>query len=359
MKRQAIYGLCVATSAVALMTGCATKQDSSAARARQEAMEVTAAEERAMQAEVGAEPAPVITPAPDAEPAPAIDPAPAPGQAGDGQAAEPAAQRPVKRPEPAVYTVTAGDSVSALSVRFGVRQPDILALNPDLRANPDRLKIGQQVLLPPGTDVSKAPRPRAATPAAAPKAGETVYTVQPGDVLGGIALTHGVDVATIKQANNLRNDTIFVGQKLRIPGAKARGRVVAAKDPAAKPAPKADTPKAEPAPKADAPKAEPAPVAAPVDEEPLPDQVGEEALPPPPAPQGEGDGAAIAPPPPAPEAKPATQMQTYVVQPNEDLVGISLKWGVMLPALREANNLADDVNEVAPGTTLKIPMAAQ
>ena len=64
-------------------------------------------------------------------------------------------------------------------------------------------------------------------------------------------------------------------------------------------------------------------------------------------------------PKPAPEAKPATQMQTYVVQPNEDLVGISLKWGVMLPALREANNLADDVNEVAPGTTLKIPMAAQ
>ena len=36
MKRQAIYGLCVATSAVALMTGCATKQDSSAARARQD-----------------------------------------------------------------------------------------------------------------------------------------------------------------------------------------------------------------------------------------------------------------------------------------------------------------------------------
>ncbi len=357
MKRQAIYGLCVATSAVALMTGCATKQDSSAARARQEAMEVTAAEERAMQAEVGAEPAPVITPAPDAEPAPVIDPAPAPGPA-EGVPSEPAAKRPVTRPKPAVYTVTAGDSVSALSVRFGVRQPDILALNPDLRANPDRLKIGQQVLLPPGTDVSKAPRPRAVQPTTAPKAGETVYIVQPGDVLGGIALTHGVDVATIKQANNLRNDTIFVGQKLRIPGAKARGRVVTAKDPAAKPTPKADTPKAEPAPKAEPKPAEDAALD-PVDEEPLPDQVGEEALPPPPAPQGEGDGAAVAPPPPAPEAKPATQMQTYVVQPNEDLVGISLKWGVMLPALREANNLADDVNEVAPGTTLKIPMAAQ
>ena len=27
MKRQAIYGLCVATSAVALMTGCATQEE--------------------------------------------------------------------------------------------------------------------------------------------------------------------------------------------------------------------------------------------------------------------------------------------------------------------------------------------
>ena len=356
MKQKALFSLCLTAATAALMTGCATKQESAAWEADREAADVTAAEERAMQAEVSVEPAPTVEAEPTAEPTAEAQPTQTTTET--APAAQQPAPQPV-RPQPVPYTVTAGDSVSALAVRFGVRQPDILALNPDLRANPDRLKIGQQVLLPPGTDVSKAPRPRADKPAAAPKAGETVYTVQPGDVLGGIALTHGVDVATIKQANNLRNDTIFVGQKLRIPGAKARGRVVAAKDPAAKPAPKADTPKAEPAPKADAPKAEPAPVAEPVDEEPLPDQVGEEALPPPPAPQGEGDGAAIAPPPPAPEAKPATQMQTYVVQPNEDLVGISLKWGVMLPALREANNLADDVNEVAPGTTLKIPMAAQ
>ena len=45
MKRQLLLGLCAATTA-ALMTGCATKQDSSAARARQEATEGAAGEDR-------------------------------------------------------------------------------------------------------------------------------------------------------------------------------------------------------------------------------------------------------------------------------------------------------------------------
>lgn len=342
MKRQLLLGLCAATTA-ALMTGCATKQDSSAARARQEATEVAAAEERAMQEEVSAEPAPTVEPAPDAEPAPTIEPAPAP-------AAEQPAPKPVIHPKPAVYTVTAGDSLSALSVRFGVRQPDILALNPALRANPDRLQIGQQVLLPAGTDVTKAPKPRKAKPA--PAAGETVYTVRPGDVLGGIALTHGVSIETIMKANNLKSDTIFVGQKLAIPGAKARGRVVAAKDPASKPAKPAQKAEPKPAPQPK-PAEKPAPDAAP-EEEPLPEQLGEEALPPPPVAEPADDGEAALPPPPA--AEPEAKTQTYVVQEGEDLVGIALKWGVMLQAIREANNLADDVNEVAPGTTLKIPM---
>ena len=342
MKRQMFVGLCVVTSA-ALMTGCATKQDSSSARARQEAAEIAAAEERAMQDAVSAEPVPVIEPAPDVAPTPAIEPAPAP----DAQEPTPA-PKPVNHPKPAVYTVTAGDSVSALAVRFGVRQPDILALNPALRANPDRLTIGQQVLLPAGTDVTKAPKPRKAAPA--PAKGTTVYTVRPGDVLGGIALTHGVPVETIKQANNLKSDTIFVGQKLAIPGAKARGRIVTVKDPAAKPTQDAAKPpkKAEPA---------PAPVADEPEEEPLPEQLGEEALPPPPvADPAKDDGAAALPPPPA--AQPETQHQTYVAQEGEDLVAVALKWGVTVQALREINGLADDVTEVAPGTTLKIPVAA-
>lgn len=340
MKQQVLVTLSLA--AAALITGCATKQSASADRARLEAAEVTAAEERQEQAEVAAEP--VIEPT-EAEPLPVIEPAPEATPAPAPVEPQPAPAKPIVRPQPVAYTVTAGDSVSALSVRFGVRQADIMALNPSLRGNPDRLMIGQKVYLPAGTDVTKAPKPRAAKPA--PKKGETVYVVQPGDVLGGIALTHGVSIATIQKANNLKGDTIFVGQKLTIPGAKARGRVVAKKDPAsnsaAKPTPKKAEPKpaAPVAPKAEEPKEEPAPIAQP------------EPLPPPPVEEGLG-AEALPPPPPAP----AADTQTYVVQPGEDLVQVAIKWGVTLSTLRAANGLDDATTEVAPGTTLKIPAGA-
>lgn len=338
MKQQVLVTLSLA--AAALITGCATKQTASADRARLEAAEVTAAEERQEQAEVAAEP--VIEPT-EAEPLPVIETAPEATPAPAPVEAKPV--KPIEHPKPVAYTVTAGDSISALSVRFGVRQADILALNPSLRGNPDRLMIGQKVYLPAGTDVTKAPKPRAAKPAA-PAKGTTVYVVQPGDVLGGIALTHGVSIASIQKANNLKGDTIFVGQKLSIPGAKARGRVIAKKDPASKPAakptPKKTEPKPAPAPKAEEPKAEPAPAIA----EPEP-------LPPPPVEEGLG-AEALPPPPPAP----AADTQTYVVQPGEDLVQVAIKWGVTLSTLRAANGLDDATTEVAPGTTLKIPTGA-
>lgn len=339
MKQQVLVTLSLA--AAALITGCATKQTASADRARLEAAEVTAAEERQEQAEVAAEP--VIEPT-EAEPLPVIEPAPEATPAPAPVEAKPV--KPIEHPKPVAYTVTAGDSISALSVRFGVRQADILALNPSLRGNPDRLMIGQKVYLPAGTDVTKAPKPRAAKPAAAPAKGTTVYVVQPGDVLGGIALTHGVSIATIQKANNLKGDTIFVGQKLSIPGAKARGRVVAKKDPASKPA-------AKPAPKKTEPKPAPAPVVETPKEAPAPAIAEPEPLPPPPVEEGLG-AEALPPPPPAPVA----DTQTYVVQPGEDLVQVAIKWGVTLSTLRAANGLDDATTEVAPGTTLKIPAGA-
>jgi N-acetylmuramoyl-L-alanine amidase len=46
-----------------------------------------------------------------------------------------------------------------------------------------------------------------------------VYVVQRGDFLSKIAQKHKVSVNAIKQANNLKSDTVKVGQKLTIPGA--------------------------------------------------------------------------------------------------------------------------------------------
>ena len=338
MKKPMSFALALLAAGV-MLTGCATKEEVAAQRAAQQAAEVVIHQDDEMADAVSAEPAPspVVTPQDADVPAETA-----------GQPAKPA---PV-HPQPEVYIASAGDSVSALAKRFNVRQPDILALNPALRANPNKMEIGQKVLLPPGTDVAKKPIPRAPAPEA--PAGGSVYTVKSGDVLGGIAAKHGVTVPAIKEANRLTSDNIRVGQKLRIP---AGGKKPAAKAAAAKP--KAETSAAKPKPqqlaKVEVPP-EPAPavtedVPPPPPEVTTPVQQGEEALPP---------------PPPEPEAveTPAVTQQAkvedrlYVVKDGEDLVAISLYWGVTLPALRAANNIDESAgNSVAPGTTLRIPAA--
>lgn len=46
--------------------------------------------------------------------------------------------------------------------------------------------------------------------------GSDLYTVQPGDSLGKIALQHKTTTKNIKDLNNLKSDTIIVGQKLKL-----------------------------------------------------------------------------------------------------------------------------------------------
>ena len=48
--------------------------------------------------------------------------------------------------------------------------------------------------------------------------GNTLYRVQSGDSLGHIAQKFHTTVRELKEANSLKNNTIIVGQKLRIPG---------------------------------------------------------------------------------------------------------------------------------------------
>jgi LysM repeat protein len=48
-------------------------------------------------------------------------------------------------------------------------------------------------------------------------AGSELYVVKSGDVLYNIARSHGTSVRALRSANNLKNDRIVVGQKLKIP----------------------------------------------------------------------------------------------------------------------------------------------
>ena len=68
----------------------------------------------------------------------------------------------------------------------------------------------------PGIKIAKAAQPNYAS--VMPASSHTDYKVRRGDSLWSIARKHGVTVADLKRANNLRSSTIKPGQTLVIPG---------------------------------------------------------------------------------------------------------------------------------------------
>lgn len=105
-----------------------------------------------------------------------------------------------------VYRVQKGDMLSTIAVRHGVTPKEIADAN-GISLN-GMIFEGQKLTIP-------APKPKAKEEKVAVSG--DVYIVKKGDVLGTIAQKHKVSVAQLKKANNLKKDTIFVGQKLVIP----------------------------------------------------------------------------------------------------------------------------------------------
>lgn len=79
------------------------------------------------------------------------------------------------------YTVNPGDTLSAIARRRGISLNDLLNANPVLRANPDRINVGQEIELPGGVS------PAAPSPSAAP-GGKPVQAAQTRSrVLGALS----------------------------------------------------------------------------------------------------------------------------------------------------------------------------
>ncbi|RMF12941.1 MAG: LysM peptidoglycan-binding domain-containing protein [Candidatus Dadabacteria bacterium] len=104
-----------------------------------------------------------------------------------------------------IYVVHRGDTLWDIARAVGVSVTELKALN-NMRGS--RLYPGQRLIVPEaGASVARA---------AAPAGGQIV--VRRGDSLSLIAKRYGTNVAALKQANGLRNNTIFPGQKLKLPG---------------------------------------------------------------------------------------------------------------------------------------------
>jgi GH25 family lysozyme M1 (1,4-beta-N-acetylmuramidase)/LysM repeat protein len=105
--------------------------------------------------------------------------------------------------KPQKYAIVAGDSFDSIANQFGITLRELL------NANPQLLKIGDQLTIPPahgsGSGDGGTPSPR-------------TYTVKAGDTLYAIAIKFGTTVAAIASANNISNpNQISVGQVLIIP----------------------------------------------------------------------------------------------------------------------------------------------
>ena len=240
----------------------------------------------------------------------------------------------------------------------------------------------------------------------------TVYVVKNGDYLAKISKRFNVTINSIKRLNNLKNDSIRVGQKLKLPGKLDIGAEGA--EPAAVPAKtmsassaaykgetkeyvvkngdtlgaiaygngctirqlkalnglKSDTlrvgqkikipangkPVAKSVP---AKKAPAAPAAAPATPAPAP--AVEQAAPAATKTAVEQTAPAATEPaaePAAPAAAPEPQYATYEVQDGEDMTAICIRFNVSAAVIRELNNLPDGA-QLTKGQIIKLPPEAQ
>ncbi|MFA5044138.1 MAG: LysM peptidoglycan-binding domain-containing protein, partial [Kiritimatiellia bacterium] len=246
------------------------------------------------------------------------------------------------------YIVRSGDSIGAIAKQYGVSGSEIAELNK--LADPNKLRVGQKLMLPGRLKIKAAPAKHSAkakaveTPAEAPvetttpaapevapaSTGGKEYIVQKGDSLSRIAKKCGTKISALREANKLQNDKLKIGQKLVIPeviAAPATEAPVVTPPVETKPAAPAVTAPAPAVPVASAAPAAPAALAAP----------------------------AVAPAP----AKPvASSGITHIVQQvngkTEDLDSIAKLYVVTVDEIVEVNQLGAD-RALKVGQRLKIP----
>ena len=138
-----------------------------------------------------------------------------------------AAPRSARAGDECVHRVRKGETLGRIAARAGVSVADLVATDPVLRKNPDRLRVGQAI------DLCKARRhARKGGRAKGRKRcgrGRTavVHEVAPGQTLSGIAGRYGVSVETIlKQNPSLRGDPrrLRAGQTLTFCAGRARAK---------------------------------------------------------------------------------------------------------------------------------------
>ncbi|WP_411065443.1 LysM peptidoglycan-binding domain-containing protein [Vibrio rotiferianus] len=111
--------------------------------------------------------------------------------------------------KPTVHTVKRGESLSVIAQKYGTSTKAIMSEN---KLKSSSLAVGQKLKIP-GVGAASIAIPNK------PNTVETktiTHTVKSGEFLGKIASHYKVKIADIRRQNNLKSDTLWVGQKLKI-----------------------------------------------------------------------------------------------------------------------------------------------
>lgn len=111
--------------------------------------------------------------------------------------------------KPSVHTVKRGESLSVIAQKYGTSTKAIMSAN---KLKSSGLAVGQKLKIP-GSGAASVSIPNK------PNTVETetiTHTVKSGEFLGKIASHYKVKIADIRRENNLKSDTLWVGQKLKI-----------------------------------------------------------------------------------------------------------------------------------------------
>lgn len=98
------------------------------------------------------------------------------------------------------YTVVSGDTLYGISNQYGVSVSELINLN---NVDPNKLQIGQVLKIP----ITSGTNPN----------NTITYTVKKGDTLYSLAQKYGTSVDQIIKLNNLKSNTLQIGQQLKIP----------------------------------------------------------------------------------------------------------------------------------------------
>ena len=122
---------------------------------------------------------------------------------------------PVQASDIIRYTIRSGDSLWAISKKFGISRDELHSVNPGLTVN---IQAGQVINVPRSTSAPPEVPPAGSYSVSTLATTQgNVYTVKSGDVLSRIAANQGVTLSELRSANQLSGDLIRVGQKLVIP----------------------------------------------------------------------------------------------------------------------------------------------